>query len=237
MIRVLVLSGGVSHDYPTSTASLVDLLDAHGIESVVEEDIDAGFRRLAEGGFDVLLVNTLRWRMQTPKHAPLRGRWGYEAGDLAKGAVAAQLDRGGGIVGLHAASICFDDWPEWRDILGGAWHWDVSRHDPVGGAQIRFTDVSSPLTDGLADYAVIDEIYTGLALAADVEPLAYATVDGQPEEHPVLWARTVGNGRVVYDALGHDPRSIRHPVHETLIIRSIRWAAGRAAEQGEPEHA
>jgi hypothetical protein len=237
MTRVLILTGGVSHDYPTSTASLVDLLGAHGIESLVEEDIDTGFRTLAEGGFDVLLVNTLRWRMQTPKHAPLRERWGYEVGEIAKAGVAAQLDRGGGIVGLHAASICFDDWPEWRDILGGAWRWDVSRHDPVGGAHVRFADVSSPLTAGLPDFAVTDEIYTGLALADDVEPLAYATVDGQPEEHPVLWARTVGNGRVVYDALGHDPRSIRHPVHETLIIRSIRWAAGLAMEQGEPQHA
>jgi type 1 glutamine amidotransferase len=233
----LILTGGVSHDYPTSTASLVDLLGGHGIDSVVEEDIDAGFTTLAEGGFDVLLLNTLRWRMETPKHAPLRARWGYEVSDLTRAAVAKQLERGGGIVGLHAASICFDDWPEWRDILGGAWRWDASRHDPPGVAHVRFAGIANPLTHDLPDYEVVDEIYTGLALADDVEPLAWATVEGQSEEHPVLWARTVGNGRVVYDALGHDPRSIRNPVHETLILRSIRWAAGQDAIQGEPQHA
>ena len=45
-------------------------------------------------------------------------------------------------------------------------------------------------------------------------------------EHPLLWARTVGSGRVVYDALGHHVASYAVPEHRRIVQRAARWAAG-----------
>ena len=53
-----------------------------------------------------------------------------------------------------------------------------------------------------------------------------ARVEGQDHWHPVLWARKCFNGRVVYDALGHDKKSITHPEHSKIIRRSANWAIG-----------
>lgn len=224
MIRALILSGGVSHDFETSSAALRGVLTDGGIEAEIERDPDAGMARL--DGFDVLVLNTLRWRMaNAERYASLRQRWGYEVGATMREGMARHLARGGGVFGLHASSICFDDWAEWREILGAAWRWEVSRHDPPGPAQVAF-DGAHPITDGLNDFAVIDEIYVGLSLAQDARPLAWAVQIGQAARHPVLLAREVGCGRVVYDALGHDPRSIEQLAHMALIRRGVRWAAG-----------
>jgi len=219
----LILSGGVSHDFADSSAALAELLEVSGYRAVIESDLDAGLARLPD--FDLLVFNTLRWSMTNhERFAAMRPTWGYAAGAALKHGVAAHLGRGRGIYALHAASICFDDWPEWRELIGAVWRWDESWHAPVGPAAVAFAG-AHPLTEGLSDFALTDEIYTNLSLAADARPLAFATQGDKPERWPVLFAREKLGGRVIYDALGHDHRSIGHPVHAELIRRGLRWIA------------
>jgi len=44
--------------------------------------------------------------------------------------------------------------------------------------------------------------------------------------HPLLWARSVGRGRVVHDALGHDAMAYRTPAQREIVRRAARWAIG-----------
>ena len=60
----------------------------------------------------------------------------------------------------------------------------------------------------------------------DITPLLSAKVEGQDKWHPVLWARNFSNGRIVYDALGHNAKSLNHPEHAKIIRRSANWAIG-----------
>jgi type 1 glutamine amidotransferase len=39
----------------------------------------------------------------------------------------------------------------------------------------------------------------------------------------VLWARSVGAGRVVTDLLGHDVAAMDHPSHRELLRRAAHW--------------
>jgi uncharacterized protein len=39
----------------------------------------------------------------------------------------------------------------------------------------------------------------------------------------VLWARESGGGRVVYDALGHDERSLAAAAHRQILEQAVRW--------------
>ena len=127
---------------------------------------------------------------------------------------------------MHGASICFDDWPGWRDVLGGVWDWERSSHPPIGDAPVRvsMTGVAHPIVDGLRDFDVVDEVYGFLDTVPDVKGLATSTHSGAA--HPLVWAREVEGGRVVYDALGHDERSYEVPEHRALIQRAARWAVG-----------
>jgi hypothetical protein len=48
-------------------------------------------------------------------------------------------------------------------------------------------------------------------------------VHEQGGAHPLIWARTIGDSRVVYDALGHDVRSYESPEHVELLGRVVSW--------------
>ena len=63
-----------------------------------------------------------------------------------------------------------------------------------------------PLVDGIDDFEIVDEVYTGLEVQPDVDGLLAARPPGTDHPaQPLLWAREHGGGRVVYDALGHAP--------------------------------
>lgn len=232
-IRNLLIAGGVGHPAEVTAKAIGEVLTPHGIVTDLEEDILRGCERLAQGSYDLLTVSALRWRMLEPRFEPQRERWALSMPQPAREAIRAHLRQGGGLLALHTASICFDDWPEWGEILGARWVWGQSGHPPYGGTEIRFDrDRDAPLVAGLTDFACRDEVYQRLWLAPDVRPLAHARCPDAPDPTwrdwaPVLWERHWQGGRVVYDALGHDAASLDHPVHRELIARAALHALGR----------
>jgi type 1 glutamine amidotransferase len=48
---------------------------------------------------------------------------------------------------------------------------------------------------------------------------------------PIMYARRVGRGRVVYLALGHDMRSWGEPPVRTLIKQAMVWASGGDSDE------
>lgn len=217
MPRNLIVSGGVAHDFPATSAALADVLAEIGVESEITEDVSGALAKPPPDG--LITVNAFRWRMDGDDFAEERDRWRFETPDCVRRTVLDHLARGGGLLAVHTASLCFDDWPEWAGILGGAWRWGRSYHPPIGPAKIRLVD-GHPIVDGLSGFEVTDEVYTDLDVLPGVEPLAYCG------DQPLLWARTVAGGRVVYDALGHDTRSYENPVRRALLRRAARWLLG-----------
>ena len=83
-----------------------------------------------------------------------------------------------------------------------------------------------PITSGVADFDLFDEYYEFELADEDVTVLAQRhRADGAVI--PVLYAREVGAGRVVYLALGHDMRSWGEPPVRTLVRQALLWASGR----------
>lgn len=229
-MRAVVLSGGLTHDFPATTARLAGLLAQQGVTAEVHTDVDAALGALP--GAALLVVNALRWTM-TGADAPeryrdLAGAEGASPSPAARDALAAHLAAGGGLLGMHTASICFDDWPGWGDALGGAWVWGRSHHPRIGPEVAVSVAAGHPLVTGLDDFTVVDEVYSDLALRPDVGGLLTAPHPGTDNpHHPLLWAREHGGGRVVYDALGHHPPSYDVPEHAEVVRRAIRWTTGR----------
>lgn len=229
-MRAVVLSGGLTHDFPATTARLAGLLAEQGVEAEVRTDVDAALGALP--GAALLVVNALRWTMTGPgtpeTYRAQAAQEGASPSPAARDALAAHLAGGGGLVGMHTASICFDDWPGWGDALGGAWVWDRSHHPRIGPEVAVSVAAEHPLVTGLDDFTVVDEVYSDLALRPGVEGLLTAPHPGTDEpRHPLLWAREHGGGRVVYDALGHHPPSYDVPEHAEIVRRAIRWTTGR----------
>jgi uncharacterized protein len=228
-VRAVVLSGGLTHDFPATTSCLTSLLGEQGLEADVHTDVEAAFRALP--GAALLVVNALRWTMTGPgtpdRYRRLAGAEGVSPSAAARAALATHLHGGGGLLGLHTASICFDDWPEWGDALGGAWVWGRSIHPPLGPPVRVAVTGRDPLVDGVDGFTIVDEVYSDLDLRPGVTELLSAPQPGSSgRPQPLLWAREHGGGRVVYDALGHHPESYQVPGHAEIVRRAIRWTAG-----------
>jgi type 1 glutamine amidotransferase len=228
--EAIVYTGGVSHSFERSSPVLGALLAEAGLPTRITGELDDVVDLLAREPRTLLVVYALRWTMtQHEKYAVDRPRWGLSIGERARRAIVDHVRGGGGLFGLHTASICFDDWPEWHDVLGGSWQWGTSFHPPCG--PVRATpSASHELTAGLGAFEVEDEVYSAQRVAPGVAVGAWAeAVRGEPATgvQPVLWTHRYGAGRVVYDALGHDERSLRHPTHAEIIRRAAAWASAR----------
>lgn len=126
---------------------------------------------------------------------------------------------------MHTTPICFDDWPQWGDVVGGAWQWGVSSHPPLGPVSVAVIP-GHPVVEGLPHrLELVDEIYGDLDMRDDVEVFLRARRHDDDRPQPVGWIHRFGRGRVVYDGLGHDVASLSDLGHRRLIVQAVDWVA------------
>jgi uncharacterized protein len=142
-------------------------------------------------------------------------------------ALAEMVAAGKGLVGIHCA--CIMGLPGDRalyELLGcrylshGPGHHE-GRHtvEILGG---------HPVTEGLGpetDFELFDEYYE-FELADDKVTVLAQRHRADGVVIPVMYAREVGAGRVVYLALGHDMRAWGEPSFRALVRQAMTWAAG-----------
>jgi type 1 glutamine amidotransferase len=142
---------------------------------------------------------------------------------------------GRGYISIHAADNAAADWlPTWKEMLGGVFS-HVGLPDGKtrkGSYTVKVVDTASPITQGLKDFQLKDELYYHMQMMPDVQALL--TVEFQGTNWPVAWTRQFGAGRVFHTNLGHrdfgpdkdDP--LRNPSLTKLMIQAADWvAAGR----------
>jgi type 1 glutamine amidotransferase len=224
-MRNVILADGFAHDLVATSHLVADILVEAEFDSTVRADFEAALAEVGALQPDLLTVNVLRWRMLSSRFDDGRRiGYAYSLPESGRRAIVDHLARGAGILALHGAVISFDDWPEWRMFLGASWNWDRSAHPEHGLARVEVRAPEHRLVAGLSDFDVVDEIYGFLDVAPDVQPLLTSAHGGA--DHPLLWTREAGGGRVVYSALGHDERSFASPEHQTILRRAATWAAG-----------
>lgn len=233
MSSVVVLAGGSphAHDFGACGAALAELAGQlhHDVHVVAHPD-DAAHLLTARGDdeFDALVVDALWWRMLGDSYDRWRDDYGYSPAAHTRNALSAFVADGGGLLAVHTAPICFDDWPEWGDVVGGTWQWGVSGHPPAAPVTVRLV-ASHPVVAGLpAEFTLHDEVYGNLVVRPDVEVLAVAKRFADDTDQPVVWAHSFGSGRVVFDGFGHDVASLTHPHHAQLLGQALTWVVHAA---------
>ncbi|WP_185804971.1 ThuA domain-containing protein [Pontivivens nitratireducens] len=228
-MRVVILTGGIFHDFGQMTAATAGILATAGMEMELVGSPAELVAALDSAPADVVVVQALRFRMLgNEKYAPYTEQWAYETQPDLVRALEAHAGAGGGIVALHTGCICFDDWQGWHDLLAGGWVWGQSYHAP-GLESVDVTPLGDhPVTEGIAPFCVIDEHYRDLA----IHPEAIILAQGRTREgvdYPVAWARDRGDGgpRAVTLTIGHDLTSIANPEQARFIQQAALWVAGK----------
>lgn len=215
-IRVLIVTGDdyPGHDWRTTAAMLRDILRADpDVDARIVEEIEF----LASDvifDYHVVVIHFKNYGV------PRRAEKIYS--NLEK-----FVEEGGGVLLTHFACGAFEEWPGFVRIAGRIWDKEKPPHDPWGKFTVRIVDKEHPITQGLDDFETADELYTCLGGEEEIRLLAVARsrVDGQ--DHPMIFVREVGRGRVVHSALGHDKIAYQAETYREILRRAIRWLARR----------
>jgi len=154
-------------------------------------------------------------------------------------ALKAFIAGGGGYLGMHAAG----------DNSHAAWDWYMN--DVIGTtftqhtmapqfqeALVTVEDSSHPATQGLPhQWRRIEEWYsfdksprtTGARVLITVDektfnPVGMFNKDLRMGDHPMVWSRCVGKGRVLYSAFGHRAEAYAEPENRQLLTNAAVWA-------------
>lgn len=221
MARACILTGGFAHPFEETTAILQAQAEAAGWEVESETDLDRLIARME--ACQLVIVNALWWTMaQHDKYEPHRSQWAYHASAEQIVALGRFVSDGGRLLVMHTGTICWDNQPLWRAIMGGGWQWGESHHPPLGEIVIDLTDAGLAFVPKcLTQFTLIDEGYRHLSPQPDC--LILATVRGDEGDQPVVWVRDHGCGKVAVDALGHDARSLTSEAHATLLGALFDW--------------
>ena len=221
MTRAIILTGadrydGKWHDHAATSQRIAEILGEVGIDARLRSTHPRSFGDLAST--DLLVVNAANGVSCADDADDVAWTEGFAT-------LNAVREAGVSLLAFHLSAAAFKEWPEWRRWLGGEWVVGTSMHPPISSASVTIATADHPVVAGLTGIDVFDEMYSYL----EVEPgnTVLATHTYQDIVQPVAWARDVGPGRVVFDALGHDLRSYDSADHIQFIQQAARWLLDR----------
>ena len=236
-LRVFIRSGPKSHgpgahDHPSFLRDWVPLLNERGATATGGDAFPTKEQLAAT---DVLIL-----------HLDSGGdiKIGQERKDLME-----FLERGGGIVTIHAASVSKDhDW--FKGIIGGSWHHGQTKWRE-GPMHLYFTDRADKITKDVSNFAMDDEIYYDMDVLPECHILAGAytpkpagtrnekaakraaeiTKGGKEvsiyDIQPQVWTYEKDNYRSFVSIPGHYYANFSRPNFRALLLRGIAWAGKR----------
>jgi type 1 glutamine amidotransferase len=219
-LRVLILSGQNNHNWRETTPRIKEICELSGrfVVDVTEHPEELTTDTLAR--CDALISNWNAWGDTAQvKEWP----------EATRAAFIGFVRGGKGLVSVHAGSSSFYDWPEYQQMVCASWDLAKTGHGPIHEFPVTIADAEHPITRGMRDFAIRDELWHRAGLQPDVKVLAtaYSATDqqGTGQQEPVVLAREYGQGRSVTILLGHDLEAMKHPAWCALLTRSTEWAA------------
>lgn len=175
--------------------------------------------------------------------------WNNVSGDVLtqeqRAAMKSWVEQGGGWVGLHASGGDPSyQWDWYVDTLIGAQFVGHTMDPQFQDANVVVTDSSAEVTSHLESPWVVpqEEWYAfernprekGYEILLAVDESSYSTSgktfffwqDRMEGEHPIAWRHQLGQGRVIYSAIGHQGATYSIPEFQQLISNAISWASG-----------
>ena len=166
----------------------------------------------------------------------------------SKANLEAWVKNGGGLIPIHAASAFIENWPWLTNVLVESFFGPHGSnqptanliHDPDGnkdGTETKgiFKGLTAPL-------AFLDEYYSfratprgkpGVTVLLTVDEKTFSKPVNGPmgNDHPVVWAKAEGKGRVVHQSVGHswstnNVYTAKNNYLKNFLYGSLRYAAG-----------
>jgi hypothetical protein len=164
--------------------------------------------------------------------------------DAQRAALLEFARSGKGIIGLHAATDNFYEWPEGSEMMGGLfcghpWHWNntvkIKLDEPEHPVNACFEGEAFHVTDEIYQFKEPYSRERQLVLLSldmtDPETLAVKTLRPDDfvrtdDDFPVSWIKSEGKGRVFYSSLGHNKEIFWNTLILKHYLAGIQYALG-----------
>ena len=225
-ISLLILSGKNNHEWKKTTPYLANMYKQTGLFEVEISENPEALEAEKIATYDVIVSN---WSSFPDREY----RWPRKAEE----ALIEFIKKGGGFVTFHASATAFYEWPEFKEISTGAWV-DETSHGKICTARVTITDGEHPITNGMRNFTIFDELWMKAEQNVDFSVLAGAVNENTKKAglgaQPVVSVMEYGKGRVFHNALGHELRNMRNSGFQTLMLRGTEWAATGKVKQKSP---
>jgi len=219
-VSAVLITGG--HDYEQKPfLAVFEAMDGVTYKHVNEKVGGEAFENIDDWKYDVIILYNFNRKISEK-----------QAENFIK-----LLDKGVGLVILHHAIAAYQNWPEYRKILGARYYLKdetdsagvthktcLWKHDV--DMKVHVEDPKCPVAAGVSDFAIHDETYKGYTVDPQVK--VYLTTDDPTSNKEIGWTNTYRKANVCYLELGHDSKAYASKDLQTLYIQAIRWAAGGA---------
>lgn len=136
------------------------------------------------------------------------------------------LKLGKGMVFLHHSQCSYQDWEGYKTIVGGKYHEEKNtpqtsnyQHDVT--FTVKISDPKHPVTRGLKDFEILDEVYGNTEVLPGVTPLL--TTDHPQSSKIIGWTHQIEKSRIVYIQPGHDKNAYQNAQYRQLVRQAINF--------------
>ena len=139
------------------------------------------------------------------------------------------LNEGLGFVFLHHTLVSYQDWLEFQNIIGGKYLRNATSSHPKSTYKhdvhidVSIVDKAHPITKGLSNFEILDEVYGRFIVNKEVTPLLKTN---HPESTETIgWCHTYQKSKIVYLQSGHDHHAYVSDDFRKLLKNSIEWVS------------
>ena len=219
-VKILLVTGGHAYD-TTAFFQLFDALPGIGYRHMAQPSANEAIAAGNVKKFDVLVFYDM-WKTISEKE---------------KQAYLDLTREGKPLLFLHHSLASYQEWPEFEQMAGGKYiekgpgisprEASTFNHDVWVDIEIAGQD--HPVTRGLDDFRLFDEVYGNFRVSPKVRPLLKTD---HPESSPVIgWVNRYNASSIVYLQPGHDSHAYGSTPYRTILANAIRWlSSGRQEE-------
>jgi type 1 glutamine amidotransferase/HEAT repeat protein len=157
------------------------------------------------------------------------------------------VKNGKGLMGIHAATDNFYNWPEAAEMMGG--QFDGHPWDGQGIWAVEVSDPNHILNQGFENkkFKINDEIYhhkklklrenSRVLISLDMQDSVNLSPEGvhfTDKDIPISWVSSFGNGRIFYCSFGHTPAIYWNSEILTHYFAGIQFLLGDLPAETKP---
>jgi uncharacterized protein len=211
---VLVVAGGHSFD-TVSFFNLLEKIPGIGYDFMLQPEANRFLTEHEDNSYDLLLFYDM-WQ-------PIE--------DAEKQAFIKLTESGKPMLFLHHALVSYQLWPEFEKIIGGRYV-EPLKNDPRGTLEkstyrhdvwidITVADKTHPVTLGMNNFRIFDEVYGNFRVGKQVKPLLKTN---HPESTEIIaWENKYNNSRIIYIQPGHNHHAYENEYYLKLITQAINY--------------